>query len=49
MMCGRSIYDAPEVDGNVYFEGGEENMLGEIRNVLIKDADDYDLTGVYAE
>ncbi len=49
VMCGRSIYDAPEVDGNVYFEGGEENMLGEIRNVLIKDADDYDLTGVYAE
>lgn len=49
VMCGRSIYDAPEVDGNIYFEGGEENMLGEIRNVLIKDADDYDLTGVYAE
>lgn len=49
VMCGRSIYDAPEVDGDVYFEGGEENMLGEIRNVLIKDADDYDLTGVYAE
>ena len=49
VMCGRSIYDAPEVDGNVYFEGGEENMLGEIRNVLIKDGDDYDLTGVYAE
>lgn len=49
VMCGRSIYDAPEVDGNVYFEGGEENMLGEIRNVLIKDADDYDLTRVYAE
>lgn len=49
VMCGRSIYDAPEVDGNVYFEGGDENMLGEIRNVLIKDADDYDLTGVYAE
>lgn len=49
VVCGRSIYDAPEVDGNVYFEGGEENMLGEIRNVLIKDADDYDLTGVYAE
>ena len=49
VMCGRSIYDAPEVDGNVYFEGGAENMLGEIVNVLIKDADDYDLTGVYAE
>ena len=49
VMCGRSIYDAPEVDGNVYFEGGTEKMLGEIRNVLIKDADDYDLIGVCIE
>ncbi|MEE2879315.1 MAG: 30S ribosomal protein S12 methylthiotransferase RimO [Pseudomonadota bacterium] len=45
-MLGRSKADAPEIDGVVYLEGGENLSPGEIVSVRVTDADEYDL---YAE
>lgn len=42
---GRSIYDAPEVDGVVYLDQDSSLKIGDIINVLIKSADEYDLWG----
>ncbi|MBO8138817.1 MAG: 30S ribosomal protein S12 methylthiotransferase RimO [Desulfotomaculum sp.] len=43
---GRSQGDAPEVDGLVYFQGGRMVNSGEIVNVKISSAYEYDLMGV---
>lgn len=42
---GRTRYDAPEIDNGVIFTSERELEPGEIVNVLIEDAFDYDLTG----
>ncbi len=42
----RSMGDAPEIDGNVFLRDAETLKQGDIVNVLIEDADDYDLYGV---
>ncbi len=42
---GRSQADAPEIDGLVYLNGEESVAPGDIVNVLIEHADEYDLWG----
>lgn len=42
---GRSRYDAPEIDCSVLVTARKEHRAGDIVNVLIQDAFDYDLTG----
>ena len=41
----RSRYDAPEIDGLVYIEGGEGLAVGEFAEVAIVDSDEHDLWG----
>lgn len=43
---GRTRYDAPEIDNSVIFTSDRKLYPGNIVNVLIKDAFDYDLTGM---
>ena len=46
---GRSMADAPEIDGKVYLRDVPANVQqGDIIDVLIEDADEYDLYGVPA-
>jgi ribosomal protein S12 methylthiotransferase len=40
---GRSMADAPEIDGVVYLEGGAGLLPGDLVEVTITDADDHDL------
>ncbi|MEH6511036.1 30S ribosomal protein S12 methylthiotransferase RimO [Halopseudomonas aestusnigri] len=40
---GRSMADAPEVDGNVYLDTDEDLKPGDIVSVVVTDADEYDL------
>ncbi|MCI7145647.1 MAG: 30S ribosomal protein S12 methylthiotransferase RimO [Clostridiales bacterium] len=43
---GRTVYDAPEIDGTVIFTGRRGNLKpGDFTRVKITDAFDYDLTG----
>ncbi len=42
----RSEHDAPEIDGMVYAKSENPVVPGDIENVLIERADDYDLYGV---
>ena len=42
----RSQHDAPEIDGVVYAETQNQVVPGDIENVLIKRADEYDLFGI---
>lgn len=42
---GRTRYDAPEIDNGVIFISEQKLKKGDIVNVLIEDAFDYDLTG----
>ncbi|MEG1049514.1 MAG: 30S ribosomal protein S12 methylthiotransferase RimO, partial [Oscillospiraceae bacterium] len=42
----RSVYDAPEIDGEVYLSGDENIEIGDIATAQIKSSDIYDL---YAE
>ena len=42
---GRSAYDAPEIDGKVYFHSTRKIGEGEFVNVKITEAIDYDLLG----
>ena len=42
---GRTRYDAPEIDNAVIFTSSRELKAGDIVNVKIEDAFDYDLTG----
>lgn len=41
----RSVYDAPEIDGEVYISGDNDVAVGEIYTVLITESDVYDLYG----
>lgn len=40
---GRSMADAPEIDGNVYLDTDEDLKPGDIVTVVVTDADEYDL------
>ncbi len=40
---GRSVADAPEIDGNVYLDTDETLQPGDLVNVVVTDADEYDL------
>jgi ribosomal protein S12 methylthiotransferase len=40
---GRSPWDAPEIDGNVFLNGDREPKPGDIVKARITHADDYDL------
>lgn len=42
---GRSMADAPEIDGMVYLNGEFDVKAGDIVNVLVEHADEYDLWG----
>ena len=42
----RSEHDAPEIDGMVYASSDKPVVPGDIENVLIERADDYDLFGI---
>ena len=42
----RSVYDAPEIDGEVYIDGGYDVEVGDIVKVNVVQSDIYDL---YAE
>ena len=42
---GRSEADAPEIDGKVYFDNDREVRAGEMIEVLVTDATEYDLKG----
>ena len=44
-LVGRSYADAPEIDGCVYINTGEECVPGDMLNVTITAADNYDLYG----
>ena len=44
MFIGRTLYDAPEIDGNVYFSGDFVDV-GNVYDVKITACDDYDLYG----
>jgi ribosomal protein S12 methylthiotransferase len=45
----RSYADAPEIDGNVFLEDGQELEPGDLVRVRIDEASEYDLWGVPAE
>jgi ribosomal protein S12 methylthiotransferase len=45
IFLGRTMYDAPEVDGVVYVHSKKKLKLGEMVNVTITDAYEYDLAG----
>ena len=42
---GRSEFDAPEIDNSVLFTSDRKLKAGDMVNVLIEDAFDYDLVG----
>lgn len=42
---GRAYFNAPDIDGKIYFFSGEEVKFGEFYNVKIIKADGYDLIG----
>jgi ribosomal protein S12 methylthiotransferase len=42
---GRTIWDAPEVDGNIELHGFSKVKVGDIVKAKIVDAGDYDLVG----
>lgn len=46
LAVARSERDAAEIDGLVYIETDKQVIPGDIENVLIKSADEYDLYGV---
>jgi len=48
-VIGRSHADAPEIDGNVYFESDRLLCPGDLVKVHIESAGDYDLWGKHAE
>jgi ribosomal protein S12 methylthiotransferase len=43
-FVGRAYFNAPDIDGRIYFNAGEA-MQGERYRVLIERVDDYDLYG----
>lgn len=44
---GRTYADAPEIDGLVYLNGETNLKPGELVNVVIEHADEYDLWAAY--
>jgi ribosomal protein S12 methylthiotransferase len=42
---GRSMADAPDIDGAVFLNGETHHAAGDIVNVMVDDAEDYDLWG----
>ena len=46
---GRSEWDAPEIDGNVFLNGETDVQPGDIVTVNIEHADEYDLWGQRAD
>ena len=42
---GRTVYDAPEVDGKIFFKAYKPLKIGDFVNVRINDCLDYDLLG----
>jgi ribosomal protein S12 methylthiotransferase len=42
-VVARSHWDAPDIDGNVYLSGGADLKPGDRLNVVVEDADEYDL------
>lgn len=46
MFVGRTDFQAPDVDGRVYFKSDKAVDVGNYYNVKITDSDDYDLFGV---
>ncbi len=49
VMCGRSYRDCPDVDGLVFFESALELVSGDMVQVDITHAGDYDLMGALAD
>lgn len=51
IYCGRTQWDAPDIDGMVFFRAEEEPYSGDFVMVQIQEASDYDLIGdvVYAD
>jgi ribosomal protein S12 methylthiotransferase len=45
VYCGRTRYDSPEIDCEVTFESGIDHFPGDIVNVRIVNAYEYDLEG----
>ncbi len=45
----RSFADAPEIDGQVYVVDGQHLRAGDLVNVKITDADEYDLSGILSK
>lgn len=48
-MTGRSQGDAPEIDGSAFVSASKKVAVGDIVNVRIEDADEYDLYGALAD
>jgi ribosomal protein S12 methylthiotransferase len=42
---GRTMADAPEIDGNIFLDGQTHLQPGDIVTVIVEDADEYDLWG----
>ena len=49
VAIARSFADAPEIDGQVYVLDGQGLQAGDLVNVKITDADEYDLSGYLCE
>jgi len=47
-IVARSAADAPEIDGNVFIQPNSDIEAGDIIQVKIEDADEYDLYGTFA-
>ncbi len=43
---GRSVREAPDIDGKIFFTGGNDITIGDFLQVEIEEAMDYDLIGV---
>jgi len=46
---GRSYADAPEIDGTVQIVGDHHCQVGDMVEVLVEDANEYDLIAVVAD
>ena len=46
---GRSIYDAPDIDGKVFFTSGKKLSVGDFVIATIDEVMDYDLIGSIEE
>jgi ribosomal protein S12 methylthiotransferase len=44
-LVGRSYADAPEIDGNVFIKFYPDVNAGDVVDVLVEQADEYDLWG----